>query len=189
MSPSDPRPSTPEFSRPVQTNTLHSGGIEQKITATPAECGALARRFGLPALGRLDATVKLRRVRGEMVRVEGRFEAEITQTCVVSLEPFTSTVEDAFTGLFAPPHLVPTNLKEIDIDFGASDDDEEPEPMEGGRIDLGELVAQHVSLALDPYPRKPGEAFQDIVESDGEEDAPPATVSPFAKLDRLKRDA
>jgi hypothetical protein len=33
---------------------------------------------------------------------------------------------------------------------------DEPEPLEGDRIDLGEIVAEELALAIDPYPRAPG---------------------------------
>ena len=34
-------------------------------------------------------------------------------------------------------------------------DDETVEPLEGGKIDIGEAVAQELALALDPFPRVP----------------------------------
>jgi hypothetical protein len=40
--------------------------------------------------------------------------------------------------------------REIDLSPG---DDDDPEPIEGDSIDIGEAVAQQLSLALDPYPR------------------------------------
>ena len=39
------------------------------------------------------------------------------------------------------------------------DSDEEFEFYSGGKIDLGEMVAQHLGINIDPYPRKPDAAL------------------------------
>jgi hypothetical protein len=35
-------------------------------------------------------------------------------------------------------------------------DEDEPDPVIDGKIDLGALAAEFFALGLDPYPRKPG---------------------------------
>ena len=35
------------------------------------------------------------------------------------------------------------------------DDDEVPEPLVGGIIDLGEAATEHLALEIDPFPRNP----------------------------------
>lgn len=184
----------PEFSRIVQADRVPDGAMEQRIEASPAERGALARRFELEAIESLVATVRLGRVRGgPLVRVEGSLEAEVVQTCTVTLDPVRNRVADTFTTLFAPPHLVPKDESAIDLDPMAED---VPEPLIGGRIDIGELTAQYLSLALDPYPRAPGVAFDGGAEDDAIEpgrDVEPAEEAsskrpnPFTALARLKR--
>jgi uncharacterized metal-binding protein YceD (DUF177 family) len=59
-------------------------------------------------------------------------------------------------------------------------EDDEPEVIEGTSIDLVAPVLEEVSLALDPYPRASGVAY----ESPREEKSP--ADSPFAVLERLK---
>jgi hypothetical protein len=56
-----------------------------------------------------------------------------------------------------------------------------PDPIIGGRIDLGALAAEFLSLGLDPYPRKPGVDFE-APEGDA-----PGEESPFAALGKLRR--
>lgn len=180
----------PEFSRPVIADTVSPGGMVEKIEATAAERAALARRFDLQDIAFLKATVRLRRVRGEMVRVTGELEADVTQTCVVTLEPVAAHVADSFSALFAPDHLLPkeTEEEEIEVSFAALEDVDVPEAMPRGIIDIGELAAQHLSLALDPYPRKEGASFEDIVEPEEERAVVEAArPNPFAELARLKR--
>ncbi len=182
------RAPAPEFSRPVQADSIGHEAVQREIEATPEECAALARRLDLEAIGSLRASLRLRRARGgQMVRIEGRMHAEVVQTSVVSLDPVPNTVEEEFAALFAPPELVPEGGLELDLDPYAEDD---PEPIENGRIDLGELTAQHLSLALDPYPRLPGEEADEGGEAEGGSAQPePQTEErrqPFASLARLK---
>ena len=49
----------------------------------------------------------------------------------------------------------------------------------------GELTTQHLSLALDPYPRCPGIDFEDHIEE--EDEAPVERPNPFLALAKLKR--
>ncbi|MCW2237143.1 YceD family protein [Azospirillum canadense] len=192
--------SAPEFSRIVRADAIHRDGeVVQTIEATEAERRALALRFELEAIDRLTATLRLRSVRGgQMVRVSGDLEADVVQTCVVTLEPVPAHVSDRFGALFAPESMVPKEEDEIFIDPNVAEEDI-PEAIENGKIDLGELTAQHLSLALDPYPRAEGIAFEGY--GDGEEDeeeagedaespvqaADPDKPNPFAALERLKR--
>ena len=47
-----------------------------------------------------------------------------------------------------------------------NEDEDDADPIENGWIDLGEVVAETLALDLDPYPRKPGEAFAEHIEED-----------------------
>lgn len=177
----------PEFSRMVNADTVQRGEMVQTIEPTEAERVALARRLELEAIGSLTATVRLRRVRGTMIRVSGTLEAEVVQTCVVSLEPVPAHVSETFEAVFAPEDLVPDDLDEIDIDPDAPDEDI-PEPMHNNRIDIGELTAQYLSLGLDPYPRAAGIEFETIDEAEAEEEeVPEQRPNPFEALRQLKK--
>ncbi|WP_353859423.1 DUF177 domain-containing protein [Azospirillum formosense] len=190
--------SASEFSRIVRADAVHrDGDLIETIEATEAERKALAERFELDGIGRLTARVRLRSVRGgQMVRVEGELEADVVQTCVITLEPVPAQVSDRFGALFAPESLVPSEDDEIEIDPNIAEEDI-PEAMTNGRIDIGELAAQHLSLALDPYPHAEGVAFDGYNEGEEEEEAPapsdhdvdadPEKPNPFAVLERLKR--
>lgn len=186
MNPSAEHPTPPpEFSRPIPVDTMPRDDITREIEASPAECQALAARFGLQAIGRLAATVRISRVGdGRMARVRGELAAEVVQTCVVTLDPVPASVAEHFTALFVPEALMPAE-DEIVLDPARLDEDL-PEPMTNGVIDIGELTAQHLSLALDPYPRRPGAEFPGLDDDLGE-DGEPAPTSPFRALAELKR--
>ena len=174
---------TPEFSRPVGAGATEHADIVRHLEADAHERSGLARRFGLESIERLEADVRLRRVRaGRVLEVSGSLSASVTQTCVVTLEPFPSEVTETFRALYDLEPRAGTIADEIDLD---PDSDEAIEPLVEGRVDVGELVAQHLSLALDPYPRAPGVEFAGFADEGGGEDHP--TAAPFDVLNAERR--
>lgn len=162
-----------EFSRPIDVMRPRPGGASYEIAASAEERAALARRFELLALDRLEARVELKPVPGGFFRLAATLEAEVTQACIITLEPVASRVEDAFSVLYGTLDV----QEEVLLD-GVS---ETVEPLEGGIIDIGEAVAQQLSLALDPFPRAaaaPPEAPSSAAE--------PRLDSPFAVLAKLR---
>lgn len=165
-----------EFSRPIPVERLGSTDFVETIEADPAERARLTERFRLVSLDRLDASVRVQRRQGGIVRVVGRLVADVVQTCVVTLEPFPSHIEDGFSMDFTEEAAEPVQDLSLDAEIEA------PEPIEGGIIDVGELVAQYLSLALDPHPRAPGAALDPRWFESGAGDP-----SPFAVLEKLKQ--
>ena len=171
----------PEFSRPLAVERIAATGTEITIEADAEERRALARRFGIPAVHALTATFVATPWRGGGVQVRGEFAAEVEVVSVISLEPFTTEVGEPVVRYFqaetGPGHK-PAVLGVESLE------DEEPDVVSGGAIDLGEIAAESLALALDPYPRKPGEVFQDAAEQPAEDRQ---QESPFAVLSRLRK--
>jgi uncharacterized metal-binding protein YceD (DUF177 family) len=166
------------FSRPARVEALPKDGLTQTIEANPAERAALAALNGLPGIAKLTATFVLRRAGRGGVRVSGTVHAELTQTCVVSLEPFEATLDEPVDVRFAPPAEEGAARRAASgapAETVLLDAEDAPDPIVDGRVDLGALAAEFMALGLDPYPRKPGVAF-----------APPAEAatpeSPFEAL-------
>jgi Large ribosomal RNA subunit accumulation protein YceD len=166
------------FSRAVRIDALPREGQMVTIKATPAEREALASFYELPAIAALTATLRLEPWGRGGARVTGAVHGALTQICVVSLEPFPARVDEAVDVRFAPRTATdsrPLPGKET-LTFSLADEDE-PDPVIDGKIDLGALAAEFFALGLDPYPRKPGATFDPPDESsDGD--------SPFAALRR-----
>ncbi len=150
-------PPTNEFARPVVIEPWPDGGIAVAIAADPAERRALARRFDLLELTSLSARGRLERCPPEgEIWFTGSLEAEVVQACVVSLEPVPATVRQPIErgwrrvagpleagAAAAPPELWLVDEREV-------------EPVTGRTIDLGEMTAEELALALEPYPRAAG---------------------------------
>jgi hypothetical protein len=162
---------TPELHRPLVLDRLRQGGEARLVEATAAECAALAGRFGLPAIRSLSCRWWLTPAPGGAVEAEGELAARVVQTCVVTLEDFEAAVAERFRLRFVPA--------------GTERDDPDPEaieelPQQGGVIDLGEVTAEQLSLALDPYPRGPDAAA--ALEREVQEIGEATPDSPFAGL-------
>jgi hypothetical protein len=172
----------PPFSRKVRVDALPADGLIQTIEASPEERAALAALNRLPAIASLAATFAVRRSGRSGARVTGEVHAEITQVCVVSLESFAATVDEPVDVRFAPAEAAETarRVREDDAEMVEVGGEDPPDPMVDGRIDLGALAAEFFALGLDPYPRKPGVAF-DPPEPQGGQD------SPFAALAEPKK--
>ena len=155
-----------EFSRPVEISRLTGGPTAMTVEANAAECAALSRRFSLLALERLTAELKLEWIAPHLIRLEATLSGDIVQECVVTLEPVRSRVEDRFVLLYGER----AEAREVML----NQEEEVLEPIVDGRIDLGEAVAQQLSLAIDPFPRAPGATSSPLP---GE-----AIASPFAAL-------
>ncbi len=169
-----------EFSRTYRVDTIGGAPRAVSIEANEAERAALAARFGLQAIGSLSADAQLTRS-GETVIANGRVVAEVVQTCVATREPVPERVDEDFRIEFRPQ---PQATAEQEIELGEGELD--VVFYDGASADLGEAVAETVSLALNPFPRAP-EADAALREAGvkSEEEAR-AEASPFAGLAALK---
>jgi uncharacterized metal-binding protein YceD (DUF177 family) len=156
-----------EFSRPLQVDRVPKLGSHERLTADSKECDALAARVGIPKIHSCGGFLKVSPWRGGGLKITGNLEAEVDQISVVSLETFTEKVNFQVERFFLPQRESQSTGEE-DVDV-----------IENGSVDLGEILAETLALELDPYPRKPGEVFNDVIES-----VEPEKVSPFTKLKR-----
>jgi uncharacterized metal-binding protein YceD (DUF177 family) len=181
----------PEFSRIVAVDGMEA--VETlDIVADDAERAALARRFGLDSLGALTASVTVTKLGdARRVRLSANFSADVVQSCVVTLEPVPSRIEDSFVLVYDEDAGGPAEAETVVLLKGR----DSPEPWSGEVIDIGEAVAEHLALALDPYPRAAGadsaalgpapggaDAGKEGDDADGE-----FAESPFKKLAKLRR--
>jgi uncharacterized metal-binding protein YceD (DUF177 family) len=158
----------PEFHRPLSLDRIGPHGLDVTVDATAAECAALAARMQLPSVLSMSCTFHLIREGKDKILARGVLKSAVSQTCVITLEDFDSSVEEVFQVRF-----VPSGEESDDVDPESDDEI----PFEGNIIDLGEAAAEQLGLALDPYPRMPGVEMPEI-----DEEPDP---HPFASLRRL----
>jgi uncharacterized metal-binding protein YceD (DUF177 family) len=115
----------------------------------------------------------------------GTVHAEVTQACVVTLDPVPEVIDEEIEEIFVPEgsalaRMPANDAGEIVVD---ADGPDLPELFTGDEIDVGALVAEMAAMALDPYPRKPDVEFGGHIEGDATDNKKP---SPFAVLKNLK---
>jgi uncharacterized metal-binding protein YceD (DUF177 family) len=158
----------PEFSRRVPLARIGSEPHRQRIGASEDERAALARRFDLVSLDRLEAAIELSRKDERTILLRADFDAAFEQRCIVTLEPIAGVLAERFELLYGPPEAEETAASLVG-------DDAAFEPLVDDAIDVGEAVAQEFSLALPSFPRSP-----DVrVETEPDSTAGP---NPFAEL-------
>ena len=179
-SPSDPRG---PLTKSIGLEEI-KGEISGTFVASAAERSAIAALLELPDLATLKLDYRIRSGGGGRHHLSGRLTADVTQTCVVTLEPVQARVDVPVEVDFWPERV----LAELEAraEEGAGDPDAEwPEPITEGKIDIGPVIYETLATSLDPYPRREGASF-DWAEAPGT-DGEGAKTSPFAALERLKR--
>lgn len=171
-------PTTDKFSRPLKIGDMGQGERTAQISAEAAEREVLSRRLGLVSLDRLTAQARIQRLGGgPLVRARVNLIADVVQCCVVTLQPVAARIVDDFELDFDPRVEAPVEAQKNGATGGCEvlvglDAEEKPEPMHDGSIDLGEVVAVHLALVLDPYPRTPGVEFSGYDGGEGARETP-----------------
>lgn len=176
-----------EFSHTVAVSDIPESGLDMAFEASGSERAVLARRLGLEALEAFNAHAKLTRWRGDGVKLDACFKASVIQLCVVTLEPVAETIEQRFIRRYLPAERLERETgrrsgSEVIVDAELEED--EPEPLPGARIDVGDAVAEELALAVDPYPRKAGVVFETPPE--GSDSGAQSRENPFVALKKLK---
>ena len=150
-----------EIERIVDLDRMGTGGTALEITASDSERAALAKRFGFLGLPAFAARVTVDRRPGGQVVVEGRLRGRIVQACVLTLDPVTQDLDDTFRIVFK--HDLADDLDPESGEAVLNAQADAPEPLAGNMLDVGEIVAEQLSLVADPYPRRPGAKLEDVL--------------------------
>jgi uncharacterized metal-binding protein YceD (DUF177 family) len=166
------------WSLPVVVADIGGNGLRVSLEANEIERIEIGRAAGLRDLPKLSAEFELTPLGRDEVRVVGRVDAVVGQTCVVTLDQIENTLSEPVNVIFAPPSMI-AETADSDPDKEVTNDP--PEPIVNGRIDLAKLAVEFLILGIDPYPRRADAAFEPV-------NTPPAPEDhPFAGLAALKQ--
>ncbi|WP_292033861.1 MULTISPECIES: YceD family protein [unclassified Brevundimonas] len=161
------------YSEPLRLHQI-GAGVQRRLSPDADARKRIARALDLQALEAFETDINLvPTVSGW--RLEGRVVADAVQTCGLTLEPLPVHIDRKFS-----VQMVEATEREDDED-GEIDlelDDDSPDRIEGGGLDLGQYAVEQLALSLDPFPRKPGAVFEQPKE--------PGEISPFAVLKSLQ---
>lgn len=182
-----------EISRPVQIDHIDRHGKKDTVIASEAECESLAKRFDLLSVKHLKADITIMpREGGTKYEVTGHLTAKVTQESVVSGKPVENDVLQDIHAWYADETRIASFEKakkqrhqdEFEEDHEIKNEQDDPDIITNGVIDMGEITAQFLGLGLDDFPRgeDEGEGIGDHIEVKPED----ARENPFAKLAVLK---
>jgi hypothetical protein len=159
---------------------LSDAGEELVLAPKADELEALAKWAEVCSVDTFDATIDLTRRSPSDFHYEARIEADVTQNCVVTLEPVKSHITRHFSRDIHLSRMMRRDPAVIEALVPGAGDDETPEEIFSPNYDVAGPVLEEFSLAIDPYPRMPGAAFESTP------DAAAQDRNPFAVLGRLK---
>lgn len=163
---------------------LAVGGVsaarrEVRREATAEEQAAVAAALDLLGCERLEAVYTVRPTARGRYTLAGRIEATVTQACGVTLEPLEAALTLPLdVGFASDAAATVTDSEGEEVEVSSLPD---IEPIENGVLEIGRVVFETLAAGIDPYPRKPGAAFdwEDPLQKDG-------NANPFAVLAKLK---
>lgn len=157
------------FSDVLRVNEI-GAGVTRRLVPDETTLGRIIKALDLASLKTFESEISVTPAHMGWI-LSGRVKAEAEQVCGITLEPLPVTVDESFTvALIEQSEAV----SEVEVTL----EDESPDVIEDGRIDLGQYAVEQFALALDPFPRKPGATFVPPAE--------PAEISPFAVLKQMR---
>ncbi len=176
-----PSPQPPTLEAPLPwTHTVQdvgARGLDIKRSASAAELNALEAALGVLNVASFDAAYEVRIQSGRRYRIEGTFKANVTQACVVTLDPVVEHIDESFAVGFNPPE----RLEHLSDAERSVLDEPDVEVLDGDSLEIGRVLYDLLASALDPYPRAAGAefTFRDRLDSGSDH--------PFAALAKLKK--
>ncbi len=173
------------LSIPVPAHEVGAAGRTVSFSASEGERATLADRFELRGVEELKLEGTLQPERNAEFLFRGRLKAKVVQSCVVTLEPVESAIDEPIVLRFVPEDRAEELLAEEDFE---AEDEEDFEPYTDDVIELGPPVSEYFGLSLDPYPRKPDAAAPETRAARviKEEDFAPERENPFDVLKNLR---
>ena len=167
-----------DFSYPLKIEDINQGEQTYKLRANKAQLETLREILQIPAVNYFEADIKLtfQKKKG-ILDVSGEVRAGLTLISVISLDEFEKVYKSNFN-LTYDTNATYEQIREMDEDI----EDDIPDIVIDGKIDLGDIAIEQLALVMEDHPRKDGEEFTSVIEDDS-----PVRENPFAVLSKLKK--
>ncbi|MBR1648116.1 MAG: DUF177 domain-containing protein [Alphaproteobacteria bacterium] len=169
-----------EFSYPLIVAEIPQKEQHYHIIADEKQKKSLAHILKIPEVRELKADFNLKSdYKTSLLYINGHISSALVLQSVITLENFSKNYDFDFELVFDTRATLDTQKEE-----GKEWDDNTPEIVIGGMIDLGDIAVEQIALRLDDYPRQDGEEFNFKSEFD---DNDIKKENPFAVLASLKK--
>ena len=168
------------FSYPLYIEDIGTGIKTYNLNANPKQLKEIKDILKVDDVLRFESSINVKfNKKSHRIDVNGQIDADVEQTSVISLEKFIKNYKQDFK-IFFDTELTYNQLKEMEFDF----EDDTPDLLEDGKMDLATIALEQLALILDDFPRKDGEIFS--FESEFDEETTKKN-NPFAALIKLKK--
>lgn len=165
-----------EFSHILNVVDLPVQEQRYKIVASGEDLSFVTEVLKVPEVKLLDAELFLKREKN-IISLWGNIAAELVLESVVSLKMFSKKYQFDFVTAYD------TSAEELDADEEDWDEDM-PEKIVGGKLDLVTAVIEQLALQMEDHPRQEGEEFLFKPDFDVSEKV---VNNPFDVLAKLKK--
>lgn len=168
------------FSYPIKIEDLKQSDYKYELTADSAELEDITQILQVEKVHEFKAEIFLKlNNRANNLRVWGNVFAKIELKSVITLDNFIKNYNVPFEMNF-DTRATYNDIKELECNI----EDEVPDIIENGCINLADIAIEQIALNLEDYPRAEGEVFDGALYGDSEE---PKKENPFAVLAKLKK--
>lgn len=159
----------------VDVKAVANASASFSFEATEQELEALKHYVDVEDLTSFKAKVRIAPIADAKFRATGTLWADVVQSSIVNLSEVRASIEESFSVEYWPAPLIEETREETSAPF----EEDLPEPINDGRIEIGLLVSEILAVSVDPYPRNEGDVFE------WKQEAEEPDANPFAQLSRL----
>lgn len=153
------------------------------IVPDKAQMAEMQQSMDLLGLSKLRFTGTLKAVGKKDWQLDAKLGATVVQACTVSLDPVSTRLQEDITRRYSPDAELDEDEAPAEMEM-PEDDTLEPLPQ---TLDLMEILAESLALALPLYPRASGLApVAQTAEPKGAEPISDEALKPFAGLSALR---
>ena len=168
------------FSYPLLVDDISVAQKKYNLIANEAQCAEIEKILNVPEVKSFTAEIYTKRHnKSSLIDVWGKVQSLIVRQSVISLENFDKNYDVDFALQF-DLNLTENQVREME----ENGEENIPDVIMGGQIDLCHLAMEQIALELEDYPRQEGEEF--VFESEFDEETT-VNANPFKILEKLKK--
>lgn len=168
------------FSYQIKVDNLPNTEQHYRLKADEEDFKRIQEILKIPAVKSFSADIRLRLDhKTNILKLWGQAKADLVLQSVISLENFDKSYENDFELTYDTKATLKSQREEEEE---ISIDDDTPDVVINGVIDLSDIAIEQIALIMDDYPRKAGEKFEFKSEFSEENEK----KNPFEVLKKLK---
>ncbi len=168
------------FSYRITVDKLPAAEQHYKLRADAEDCEKIREILQIPGVDAFSADISLKyNLKEHLLKLWGKAEARLELESVISLEKFKKNYAADFELVYdTQATLKSQKVEEEEMSI----EDDIPDVVINGQIDLADVAIEQIALQMEDHPRREGEVFCFKSEFDASE----RPANPFEVLKKLK---